>query len=182
LAADAFNIRAVERIFEIKRRRPDNPLLVLIKSREAVPMLAEEIPPAAACLMDSFWPGKITIILPAGPPIHETLTGGTGRIGIRVPGHPVAAALVKAVDTPITGTSANVSGKGGCSTLSDLDPEIEKASDLVLDAGALTPGKGSTVVDVRKNGVCILREGAISRTDLLTVLQRNGLKMIDNSE
>jgi len=181
LAADAFNPRAVQRIFRIKRRRPDKPLLVLIKSRETVTMLADAVPAAASILMDFFWPGKITIVIPAGPSIHSTLTGGTGKIGLRIPGHPVAAALVKAVDHPVTGTSANISGNDGCSTVADLDPEIAKAADLILDAGRLTPGRGSTVVDACKDGVRILREGAISRTELQTVLEQSGFKMIDNS-
>jgi L-threonylcarbamoyladenylate synthase len=130
--------------------------------------------------MDIFWPGKITIVLPAGRSTHKALTGGTGRIGVRVPGHPVAAALVEAVDNPVTGTSANISGNDGCSTIAALDPEIETASDIVVDAGALRPGKWSTVVDVRKDGVRMLREGAVSRVELQAVLQQNRFKMIDN--
>ena len=174
LAADAFNPQAVQRVFDIKRRPPEKPLLLLINQREDMRMLADDIPPAAVCLMDAFWPGKITIVLPAGPLIDETLTGGTGKIGIRVPAHPVATALVKAVGRPVTGTSANISGTPGCSTVSELDPRVAEDADLILDAGPLTPGTGSTVVDARPEGVTILREGTISRCAIESALRQSG--------
>ncbi len=182
LAADPFNPQAVQRVFDIKRRPPEKPLLLLISQREDMWMLAVEISPAAVCLMDAFWPGKITIVLPAGPLIDEILTGGTGKIGIRVPAHPVAAALVKAVGSPITGTSANISGTPGCSAVSDLDPRVAGDADLILDAGPLKPGTGSTVVDAHPEGVALLREGAVSCTAIKSVLGRRGFKVIDNSD
>ena len=181
LAADAWNVQAVRRIFEIKRRPPKKPLLVLIKNREDALLFAEDIPAAAMCLMDHFWPGKITIVLGAKPSIQKALTGGTGRIGIRMPGHPVAAALVNALGGPITGTSANISGNSGCSAISELDPGVAEDADLVLDAGPLTPGNGSTVVDAAFEGVRLLREGALSRVAIQSVLKKSAFKMIDNS-
>ena len=181
LAADAWNVQAARRIFEIKRRPPKKPLLVLIKSREDALLLAEDIPAAATCLMDHFWPGKITIVLRAKPSVHKALTGGTGRIGIRMPGHPVAAALVNALGGPITGTSANLSGKIGCSAISELSPDVAEDADLVLDAGPLAPGNGSTVVDAAFEGVRLLREGALSRVAIQSVLKKSAFKMIDNS-
>ena len=181
LAADAFNPAAVERVFHIKRRPAEKPLLVLIKSREAVWMLAEEVPPAAEFLMDHFWPGNVTIVVPAGSSVDPILTGGSGKIGVRMPGHPVAAALVNAAGGPITGTSANISGGRGCSTLSDLDTRVAAAAELILDAGPLKPGRGSTVIEVCGEGGRILREGTVSRAAIASVLQSGSFKLIDNS-
>jgi L-threonylcarbamoyladenylate synthase len=98
------------------------------------------------------------------------LTGGTGKIGIRVPKHPVASALVNALDGPMTGTSANISGRKGCSTVADLDPGLVQDLDLVLDAGPLKGGVGSTVVDATSDPPSVLREGAVSKKKLLAVL------------
>jgi len=181
LAADAWNVQAARRIFKIKRRPLKMPLLVLIKGREDALLFAEDIPPAATCLMDHFWPGKITIVLRAKSSIQKALTGGMGRIGIRMPGHPVASALVNTLGAPITGTSANLSGKIGCSTISELNPDVAEDADLVLDAGPLVPGNGSTVVDVASEGVRLLREGALSRVEIQSVLKKSAFKMIDNS-
>jgi L-threonylcarbamoyladenylate synthase len=182
LGTDASNVQATRRIFEIKRRPPDKPLLVLIKSREDVLALAEDIPASAACLMDHFWPGRITIVLRAKPSVHKALTGGTDRIGMRMPGHPVAAALAAALGGAIIGTSANISGKSGCSAILDLSPDVAEEVDLVLDAGPLTPGNGSTVVDAAFDTVRLLREGALAKGAIESVLKKSAFKMIDNSD
>jgi L-threonylcarbamoyladenylate synthase len=181
LAADAWNVQAVRRVFEIKRRAPENPLLVLVRNREDALLFAEDIPPSAACLMD-LWPGKLTLVLRARSSVQNALTGGTGRIGIRMPGHPVAAALVNALGGPITGTSANISGDHGCSTIQELDPYVAENVDLVLDAGPLTPGNGSTVADADFEGVRLIREGALSRGAIQSVLKKNAFKIIDNPD
>jgi L-threonylcarbamoyladenylate synthase len=98
------------------------------------------------------------------------LTAGTGHIGIRLPVHPVAQALVRAVGRPITATSANLSGQAGCSRIADLDPAVAVAVDLILDAGALEGGAGSTVLDVTCDPPVILREGAVSKSLILSCL------------
>jgi len=117
LAADAFNEDAVNKIFTIKKRPSQKPLLLLIKNQTVLNDLVQDIPKDAERIMEAFWPGKITIVFNAKKTIPDTLTAGTGKIGIRIPENPVAKALVKELDRPITGTSANISGQAGCSQI-----------------------------------------------------------------
>lgn len=169
LGVDALNPAAVERVFAVKRRSPRQPILILVASRDAVHRYVRNIPGPAAALMEAFWPGKLTIILEAAAMVPQVLTGGTGRIGIRVPGHPVCQAMLRALGRPITATSANLSGRSGCRRIEALHPAVAAAADLILDAGPLTPGIGSTVVDVLPSGVEVLREGAVAVTALQAV-------------
>jgi len=170
LAADASNPRAVERIFRIKRRSFQNPLSVLVKDQNEIGGLVQHVSPEATSIMNSFWPGKITLVFKALPVILSALTAGTGKIGVRIPGHPVASRLVHRTNGAITGTSANISGFPGASRISDIDPVIISEVDLILDAGPLKGGSGSTVVDVSEETPKILRRGEISPEKLLTIL------------
>jgi len=170
LAADAFNEEAVDRIFEIKGRRSENPILVLADSYLMLSCLVRNIPPMAQKIIDSFWPGRITIVFEANDNLPPNLTAGTGRIGIRRPGHPVASALVRAVGGPVTGTSANLSGNRGCSIVSEIDPDIAESVDLIIDAGELIGGAGSTVVDLTGELPVIIREGGISKKEIFEAL------------
>jgi len=167
LGADALNAVAVDRVFAIKMRAPDKPLLILIPDRKVVFDLAAEVPPAAKRLMDRFWPGQVTIVFKALPGLPANLTAGTGRIGIRLPGHPVARALVATFGRPITGTSANLSGQGGCHHVDELDAMLIEQLDLVLDAGPLKEGIGSTVVDITGAEPIVIREGVVSKQAIL---------------
>ena len=122
--------------------------------------------------MDCFWPGKVTLVFKASQTVPCHLTAGTGKIGIRLAGHPVAAALVRSLGRPITGTSANLSGESGCRRLGDLEPQLARQLDAALDAGPLKGGIGSTVVDVTGDIPRILREGEISETEILSADKR----------
>jgi len=167
LGADAMNPDAVERIIEIKQRPQDNPILVLIDSDNQLEMLVEKIPSAADAIMEAFWPGRVTLVFDARDTLPDSLTAQSGKIGVRLPGHPVAAAMVRQVKGPLTGTSANLSGRPGCYRLPDLDPQIAGQVDLVLDAGTLQGGVGSTVVDVTGEPPRILREGQVTAGQIL---------------
>lgn len=166
LAADPFQPAAVARVFAIKARPAHMPLLVLIDTREAIRRLATQVPAAAEALMARFWPGGLTLLMPARPDLPGALTGGGSKIGIRQAAHPVARALAKAAGGAITGTSANPSGQPGCSDIKRLDPEVAAQVDLILDAGPLAGGPGSTVVDGTTNPPQVLREGALALADL----------------
>ena len=170
LGADAINPNAVERIVEIKQRPEDNPILVLIHSKKQLEVLVEEIPPAADAIMEAFWPGRVTLVFDARDKLSDLLTAKTGKIGVRLPGHPVAAAMLQQVKGPITGTSANLSGRPGCNRLSDMGPQITGQVDLVLDAGTLQGGVGSTVVDVTEEPPRILREGQVTEGQIHSAL------------
>ena len=171
LGADALNPKAVQKLFEIKKRPLDKPILVLVKDIDSIKEIAENIPQSAERIMEKFWPGSVTIILKAIPDLPNALTAGTGKIGVRIPQNTVAFELVKAFGNPLTGTSANISGEQGCSNISDLHMDIKTQLDLILDAGALKKGKGSTVVDVTVHPPNILRDGEVLATaiqDLFT--------------
>jgi len=170
LGADALNIDAVERVFTIKRRPLHKPLLILVPDRAVVFDLAAEVTPAAKRLMDRFWPGRVTIVFKALSVLPANLTAGSGKIGIRLPGHPVAKALVAAFGRPITGTSANPSGHKGCHQIAELDPKLIEQLALVLDAGSLKEGIGSTVVDITGAEPIVIREGVVSKQAILAAV------------
>lgn len=172
LGADALNPKAVRRIFEIKRRPDDKPLLVLVNSQKDLAGLVRSIPPVALCIMKNFWPGRITIVFEAQDTLPVNLTAGTGRIGIRLPEHPVAAAIVKMAGGPITGTSANLSGNRGGFQSPDLNSILADQLDLILDAGPVKGGPGSTVVDVTGEFPRIIREGEVSREEIFAILNK----------
>lgn len=171
LGADALKAEAVERVFEIKQRPADMPLLVLISRSAQLAELAERVPPIAQLLMERFWPGRLTLVLDARQHIPARLTAGTGKIGIRLAAYPVARALAEAVAGPITGTSANLSGGSGCRQIAELDPRIARQVDLILDGGPLKGGVGSTVVDVTGEAPVVIREGEVSKPEILAALK-----------
>ena len=166
LGADAMNPDAVERIIEIKQRPADNAILVLIHSKKQLEMLVEKIPPAANAIMEAFWPGRVTLVFDARDTLPGLLTAQTGKIGVRLACHPVAAAMLRQVKDPVTGTSANLSGRPGCNRLPDMGRQIAGQVDLVLDAGTLQGGIGSTVVDVTEEPPRILREGQVTASQI----------------
>lgn len=171
VAADALNTLSVEKVYQLKHRPSKKPLLVLISHKKQLADLVEDIPVPAQILMDTFWPGNLTIVFQAKKILPKTLTANTGKIGVRIPSHPVAKALVDFLNIPITGTSANLSGKKGCSSIQHLDTSIRKGSDLVLDAGSLKGGMGSTIVDVTLTPPLVLREGIVTSHKITKILE-----------
>jgi len=161
LGADARNEEAVEKIFRIKGRNFHNPIaLIVADEREVVP-LVEEIPATAKILMQRFWPGPLTLIFRATPSVSPRLTGGTGKIGIRVSSHPVARFLAAGLAGPLTATSANLSGGPECSSADAVIRTLGDLPDAVIDGGPTPGGAGSTILDVTVSPPRILREGAI---------------------
>jgi len=157
LGADPLNPEAVERIFRLKARDSDKPLLVLIDQLAMMTRVAQPVSAMARHLMASFWPGRLTFVVSALPNLPAGLTAGSGKIGVRQTAHPVAAALVGAAGGLL---SANISGTDGIAAVTDLDPSVLQAVAMVLDAGPLT-GQASTVVDVTAEAPVILRQGAV---------------------
>lgn len=169
LGADPFNTAAVERVFLIKGRQAQKALLVLIAETQTLERVA--MPPSAMALdmMRRFWPGRVTFVLRARKELPPALTGSGDTIGVRLVAHPVAAALVRAVGTPVTGTSANLSGSGGCAAIKAMDAGLLDGVDLVLDAGELAGGPGSTVIDVTGPKPRVLREGVVPADEIRRV-------------
>jgi L-threonylcarbamoyladenylate synthase len=170
IGADAFNVNAVRRVFAVKHRPAEKPLSVLIPSRSLLTLLVDSIPEAAVSLMDRFWPGRVTLVFVAGPKVPSVLTGKTGKIGIRLPSHSVAAALVHAAGRPMTGTSANLSGRAAASRIADIPFEILGNVELILDTGPLKGGLGSTVVDITVRPPRVLREGGVSVREIFDAI------------
>ena len=172
LGVNALDEEAIGRLFEIKERESSHPVLILIPSQDSLHSYVKEVPKVALELIKRFWPGGLKLLFEAGPGISRLLTADTGKIGIRLSSHPVASALVKAMGSPITGTSANISGDPGCCRIDDLKPQLARQLDAVLDAGPLKGGTGSTVVDVTDNMPRILRQGEISEKEILNLIER----------
>ncbi len=167
LAASIVENQALERIYRIKRRPLDKPLLILIDSISQAPVDHASISPCARQLMEAFWPGPLTLLLPAKQGLPFALTGGTGRIGVRVSSHPVAASLVQAVGVPITATSANISGKGLPKSIGEVKVQFrQEQPDFFLDIGKISPGPASTIIDVTVEPPRIVRVGAINLEDI----------------
>ena len=161
LGTNAFDLKAIRRIFSIKKRPTENPLLVLVEGIEQVEELAVSISPLARRLMARFWPGKVTFLLNARPGMPQGLVGKDNKVGVRLPGHPVTAALVKHAGVPITGTSANVSGCPACSCMDQIDPAVLHQVDLAINAGQLQGGIGSSIIDATLPIPRMLRRGAL---------------------
>ena len=179
IGADALNLKAVQRVFEIKQRPLNKPVSVLIKDLKDLDRVAANISATTKLLIDQFWPGKLTIIFQAKKGLPESLTAGSDKIGVRLPAHKVACAIVSSINVPLTGTSANISGIAGCSSIKTLDPLILNQVDMVLDAGCLQGGTGSSVIDVTSDPPAVLREGEIPANKILQIINRNYGNFVD---
>jgi L-threonylcarbamoyladenylate synthase len=170
LGADANQEEAVEKIFRLKGRAVQNPISVIVYTdREVIP-LVEELPAMAQILMRTFWPGALTLVFTASPTVLPRLTAGTGKIGIRVSSHPVARLIARRLAGPLTATSANLSGGPECSTADEVHRAFRDSLDAIIDGGTTAGGLGSTVLDVTVSPPLILREGVVSRSDILDAL------------
>ncbi|MDA8161777.1 MAG: L-threonylcarbamoyladenylate synthase [Desulfobacteraceae bacterium] len=172
LGASIEAIDALFRIYEIKRRPQDKPLLVIVKDPSWLERLAAHIPEAAYPIMEKFWPGPLTILFSARPGLPWPLCASTGKVGVRVSSHSVAAALVERLGAPITATSANLSGHPAANTAAEVMKQLgscPKGLDFILDAGPAHGGQPSSIVDITVDPPVILRQGAVSREDILAL-------------
>ena len=161
LGAAALDRRAVRRVFEVKGRPASMPLLVLVDSEAMVGRVALEIPARARALMTRHWPGALTLVLRASAGLPAELTAGTGTVGVRLPAHATARALVRALGAPVTAPSANPTGAEPPTTAGAVLAHFGDALDLVLDGGPTPGGAPSTVVDVTVDPPRVIRQGAV---------------------
>ncbi len=161
LGADAQNEEALDRIFRIKGREAAKPLPVIIGREKELPRLTTEVPEIARLLIRRFWPGALTLVFNASPHVPSRLTAGTGKIGIRISGHPLACLLAKTLNRALTATSANPSGAPSCTSAEEVIRCLGERVDAVIDGGITTGGSGSTVLDVTSDPPLLLREGTI---------------------
>src|SRR6185436_7218953 len=161
LGANALDEAAVARVFHAKGRPADKPLLVLVDSLEMVAEVARDVSALARRLMARYWPGALTLVLRAHAGLPRALTAGTGTIGVRLPGHPVARALVSALGEPVTAPSANPDGQASPRTADEVIAGLCDRVDLVLDGGETPGGPASTLLDLTRTPPVILRAGAV---------------------
>lgn len=171
LGADARSTEAVGAVFAAKGRPSDNPLIVHIADRSQLDELITEIPPVARLLMDKYWPGPLTIVLPVRPgALCNRVTAGLDTVGIRMPDHPIALALIAASDCPIAAPSANRSGRPSPTLASHVREDLDGRINGILDGGSAGVGVESTVVRVFSNGdIQVLRPGGITIEQLNSV-------------
>ncbi|MBV8629621.1 MAG: threonylcarbamoyl-AMP synthase [Silvibacterium sp.] len=161
LGANALNSGAVAKIFAAKQRPSWDPLIVHIYSREMLPQVAAEISDEAARLMNAFWPGPLTLLLPRNPHLPPAVTAGRPLAGVRMPRHPVAHALIAAAGVPIAAPSANTFGRTSPTQARHVAEDLEGRIDAILDSGETTHGLESTVVEASAGRCVVYRPGVI---------------------
>jgi len=170
LGADASNAEAMARLYAVKRRPADHPVIVHFASAEQAFAWAREVSAAARTLADKFWPGPLTLILKRSARAADFVTGGQDTVGLRVPGHPVAHALLEAFGGGIAAPSANRFGRISPTTAAHVRADLDDDVDCVLEGGASEIGIESTIVDLSAGRAVLLRPGAIGRAALEAVL------------
>ena len=175
IGADAFSSGALQRLFRVKGRDPERPVGLIAADTAMAFSAAREIPIDARRLADAFWPGPLTIVLPARDDIARELCGADG-VGVRVSPNPVARALSAGIGRLITATSANLSGKAPARTLDEARAALGVKVKVYLEGGKLTALAPSTVVAVNASGWKMARVGAISESQIAMALAGDALK------
>ena len=173
LGADAKNDAAVREIFTVKGRPVDHPVIVHIPGRAHLAHWTGDVSKEAAALAEAFWPGPLTLILPRARGVLDSITGGQDSVGLRVPSHPVARALLDAFGGGIAAPSANRFGRVSPTTAAHVAADLGSAPAMILDGGACEVGIESTIVAFRDSAALLLRPGAISVAELARVLGRS---------
>lgn len=166
LGVDATNAAAVERLFAVKGRPGNNPLIVHISTLEQLNSVASELPPLALQLLKQFSPGPLTVVVPKHPSIVTAVTAGLNTVGVRIPDHPQALEMLRACRHPIAAPSANRSGRPSATNLASVLEDFESYIDGILVASPSRIGLESTVVDCLSDPPRVLRPGAISLLEL----------------
>jgi len=172
LGADARSLPAIRKIFIAKQRPSDHPLIVHLAHIDQLSNWARDIPPLAFQLAQAFWPGPMTLVLKKAASVLNEITGHQDTVGIRIPSHPLAQALLHAFGSGIVAPSANRFGRISPTTASAVEEELGDQVELILDGGQCEVGVESTIIDVSHNEAVILRPGMITREQISQVLQR----------
>ena len=171
LGADGLNGVAVERVFALKGRDPEKPIPLLVANRQMLLTVVREIPPKALKLMQEFWPGPLTLVLPAREDIPKPLISQSGGVGVRISSHPIATQLVHVLGRPLTATSANPSGKEPARSLAQARHYFRDRVSVYVNGGLLTSRTGSTVVEVKGRSIKMVREGEIPASEIERILK-----------
>lgn len=171
LGAHALDAAAVARIYATKGRPAHNPVIVHVADVAGARAVTASWPPIAARLADAYWPGPLTLVLPRAATVPDIVTAGLDRVGVRVPAHPVALALLRAAGIPVAAPSANASDRISPTTAAHVIASLGDTADvLVLDGGASDVGIESTVLEVSGDVPLLLRPGGVSRESLAATL------------
>jgi tRNA threonylcarbamoyl adenosine modification protein (Sua5/YciO/YrdC/YwlC family) len=168
LAADPFNLRAVEHIYDVKSRSKHKPLSLLIESVDQAEELTKPLPEIFYKLARKFWPGPMTLIVKAASRLPLKVTANTGNVALRVPAAKIPIEVVRAAAVPVTATSANVSGASECTTASGVREQLGDRIAIIVDGGPSPRDVASTIVDLtdKEHSWRVLREGAISAQEI----------------
>jgi L-threonylcarbamoyladenylate synthase len=170
LGADGLNPAAVLKIFEAKERSPGNPLSLLVHSRKDLEKVTKNIPEKAIMLMDTFWPGPLTIVVEKNDNVPEITSGNLPSIGLRMPDHRIPLELIKRAGTPLAAPSANLSGKPSPSLAAHVLADLTGRIDAVIDDGGTSIGLESTVIDMTVEPPVVLRLGSVGIDELERVI------------
>lgn len=171
LSADPFNLAAVERVFRVKGRPESQALPILVNSIEQAATLIRDAPDPFLVLAHKFWPGALTLIVEATHRLPLKVTGNTGRVALRWPKSNIATALIESAESPITGTSANLSGHPSCSNADQIVLQLNDRLPLILDSGDTGGTLASTIVRINGDEWSIAREGAIPNEEIERMFQ-----------
>jgi len=164
---------ALQRLFSLKKRLVNKPVLLLLPRTDDLRRISTSVPPEALQLAERFWPGPLTLVVPACPDISELIAGGGSTVGCRVSCSPVAARLALACGLPITSTSANLSGGPSPSSVSGITADVIAGADLVIDAGPTAGSTPSTVYDLARKPFRVVRPGVIPEADIIRTLKNS---------
>lgn len=170
LGADALNAAAVARVFAVKGRPADNPLIVHVAGAAQMEKLAKNIPKEAWLLAGRFWPGPLTLVLESSNTVPKQATGGQDSVALRVPAHPVALSLLCKARVPVAAPSANLSGRPSPTTAAHVLDDLAGHIDAVLDGGSCQVGVESTVLDIRGGRPLLLRPGGVTPEEIASTL------------
>lgn len=170
LGADASNATAISKIFLAKGRPSDNPLIVHVADMTGVLRFAKEITPIAKTLMDAFWPGPLTLVMPRGDSVADELCAGLSTVAIRMPKHPVALELILRAGVPLVAPSANRSGRPSATTWEAVHEDLSGRVDAIVCGDPTEFGLESTVIDITQSPPCVLRHGAISLNSIQSLV------------
>lgn len=176
IAADPFSPEALEKLFAIKGRDPQKPTALIAADAQMAFSVAREVSSIARSLASAFWPGPLTLVMPARDGLPQALVGPDGGVGIRVSPHPIALALTERLSKPITATSANRSGEEPATTLALARTSLGDSIKVYLDGGTLGASAPSTVISCNATGYRVIREGAISAQELDAALSEGERK------
>jgi L-threonylcarbamoyladenylate synthase len=176
IAADPFSSRGLEKLFALKGRDPQKPIALIAANAQMAFEVANEVASSARRLAKAFWPGPLTIVLPARDGFPAQLIGPDGGVGVRVSPHPIARALSEGIGGPITATSANRSGEAPATTMQMARESLGDKIKVFLDGGILHASAPSTVIACDESGCRIIRAGAIGEREIAAALSKGSLE------